>query len=49
MEFFKVDHEIREIDIQAFDYPNKKVAVIAYIENEAGDIFLEQKKMQKTQ
>ena len=43
MEFFKVDHEIREIDIQAFDYPNKKVAVIAYIENEAGDIFLEQK------
>ena len=43
MEFFKVDHEIREIDIQAFDYPDKKIRVIAYIENEAGEILVEQK------
>lgn len=42
MEFFKVDHEIREIDVQAFDYPNKKIYVIAYIENEIGQILLEQ-------
>ena len=45
MEFFKIDHEVREIDIEAFDYPNKKVGVVLHVENESGEILLVQQNM----
>ena len=45
MEFFKIDHEVREIDIETFDYPNKKVGVVIHIENEAGELLLVQQNM----
>ena len=43
MEFYKLDHEANVTDIEAFNYPNQKIGVIAHIEDELGNILLQQR------
>lgn len=43
MEFFSISHNITEKDILTFHYPNQRLAVIAHIENEKGEILLQQR------
>lgn len=43
MTFYPIDHEVIFADIKKFEYPNQKVGVIAHIENDKGEILLQQR------
>lgn len=43
MEFYKLDHEANITDIETFNYSNQKIGVIAHIEDELGNILLQQR------
>lgn len=43
MEFYLLDHEATYEDIKKFNFPNQRTAVIAHIENENGEILLQQR------
>ncbi len=43
MKFYPINHEAIFDDIEKFDYPNRKVGVIAHIENDKGEILLQQR------
>ena len=43
MDFHLLDHEATFEDIEKFNYPNQKIGVIAHIENENGEILLQQR------
>ena len=43
MIFYPIDHEATFEDIKKFDYPNQKMGVIAHIENNKGEILLQQR------
>ena len=43
MHFYSMDHEASFEDLKKFNYPNQKVGVIAHIENENGEILLQQR------
>ena len=45
MEFYKLDREANITDIEAFNYPNQKIGVIAHIEDELGNILLQQREI----
>lgn len=43
MDFYVLDHEANFEDIEKFNYPNLKIGVIAHIENNNGEILLQQR------
>ena len=43
MNFYSINDEAIFEDIEKFNYPNKKVGVIAHIENDKGEILLQQR------
>lgn len=43
MKFYPINHEAIFDDIEKFDYPNQKIGVIAHIENDKGEILLQQR------
>jgi len=43
MDFYLINHEAGLEDIEKFDYPNRKIGVIAHIENDKGEILLQQR------
>lgn len=43
MTFYPIDYEATFNDIQKFKYPNQKIGVIAHIENDKGEILLQQR------
>jgi len=43
MEFYLLDHEATFDDLKSFDFPNQKIGVIAHIENDKGEILLQQR------
>ncbi len=43
MDFYLLDHEATFEDLKKFDFPNQKLGVIAHIENEDGEILLQQR------
>ena len=43
MNFYPINHEAVLEDIEKFDYPNRKIGVIAHIENDKGEILLQQR------
>lgn len=43
MKFYPINHEAIFDDIKKFDYPNRKIGVIAHIENDKGEILLQQR------
>lgn len=43
MKFYSIKHEAIFEDVEKFDYPNRKIGVIAYIENDKGEILLQQR------
>ena len=43
MHFSSLDHEASFEDLKKFNYPNQKIGVIAHIENENGEILLQQR------
>lgn len=43
MKFYPLNHEATYDDIEKFDYPNQKIGVIAHIENDNGEILLQQR------
>ena len=43
MDFYKLDHEATMEDINNFKYNNQKIGVIVHIENEKGEILLQQR------
>lgn len=43
MEFYKMDHEANVTDLENFNYPNRKIGVIVHIEDESGNILLQQR------
>lgn len=43
MKFYPIDHEATFDDIQKFKYSNQKIGVIAHIENDKGEILLQQR------
>ena len=43
MEFYKLDHKANINDIETFNYPNQKIGVIVHIEDELGNILLQQR------
>lgn len=43
MNFYPIDHEATFEDIKRFEYPNQKIGVIAHIENDKGEILLQQR------
>ena len=43
MNFYPINYEAVFEDIERFNYPNKKVGVIAHIENDKGEILLQQR------
>lgn len=43
MKFYPINHEATFNDIEKFDYPNRKIGVIAHIENDKGEILLQQR------
>ena len=43
MKFYPIDHEATFEDIKKFEYPNQKIGVLAYIENEKGEILWQQR------
>ncbi len=45
MQFYNLDHEATLEDLKKFNYPNQKIGVIAHIENQYGEILLQQRGM----
>ena len=45
MHFYSLDHEASFEDLKKFNYPNQKIGVIAHIENQYGEILLQQRGM----
>lgn len=43
MEFSLLNHEITLNDVEKFDYPNTKYGVIVHIENDKGELLLQQR------
>ncbi len=43
MDFYKLDHEATIGDLKQFNFPNQKIGVIAHIENDIGEILLQQR------
>ena len=43
MNFYLLDHEATFEDIKKFNYPNQKIGIIAHIENNNGEILLQQR------
>ena len=43
MEFYKLNHEVNKKDLKHFSYPNQKLGVIIHVENEKGEILLQQR------
>ena len=43
MQFYSLNHEASFEDLKKFNYPNQKIGVIAHIENENGEILLQQR------
>lgn len=43
MKFYPINHEAIFGDIEKFNYPNRKIGVIAHIENDKGEILLQQR------
>ena len=43
MKYEKLDHEATFEDLKKFSYPNQKIGIIAHIENEKGEILLQQR------
>lgn len=43
MQFYNLDHEVSFEDLENFNFPNQKIGVIAHIENENGEILLQQR------
>lgn len=43
MEFSLLNHEITLKDVEKFDYPNSKYGVIVHIENDKGELLLQQR------
>ncbi len=43
MDFYKLNREATFEDLKQFNFPNQKVGVIAHIENENGEILLQQR------
>ncbi len=43
MKFYPINYEADFDDIEKFDYPNRKIGVIAHIENDKGEILLQQR------
>lgn len=43
MNLYLLDHEATFDDLEKFNYPNQKIGVIAHIENEDGEILLQQR------
>lgn len=43
MKFYPIDHEATFEDIKQFNYHNQKIGVIAHIENDKGEILLQQR------
>ncbi len=43
LDFYLLDHEATFEDLKKFDFPNKKIGVIAHIEDEEGKILLQQR------
>lgn len=43
MKFYLVDYELSFEDIEKFEYPNQKIGVIVHIENNKGEILLQQR------
>lgn len=43
MTFYPIDHEAVLGDIEKFEYSNRKIGVIAHIENDKGEILLQQR------
>lgn len=43
MTFYLIDHEATFDDVEKFEYPNRKIGVIAHIENGKGGILLQQR------
>lgn len=43
MEFSLLDHEVTLKDVEKFSYPNTKYGVIAHIENDKGELLLQQR------
>lgn len=43
MTFYPLNHEASYADIEKFEYSNQKVGVIAHIENDKGEILLQQR------
>ena len=43
MEFYKLNHEVNKKDLERFSYPNQKLGVIIHVENEKGEILLQQR------
>jgi 8-oxo-dGTP pyrophosphatase MutT (NUDIX family) len=43
MTFYPINHEVIFSEIEKFNYPNRKIGVIAHIENDKGEILLQQR------
>lgn len=43
MEYYKINHKIEKSDLDQFQYPNRKIGVIAHIMDESGRILLQQR------
>ncbi len=43
MNFYLLNHEATSADLKKFDFSNEKIGVIAHIENENGEILLQQR------
>ena len=43
MHFYSLDHEASFEDLKKFNYPNQKIGVIAHIENQNGEVLLQQR------
>lgn len=45
MNYYKMNHKIEMQDLENFQYPNRRIGVIAHIEDESGKILLQQRGM----
>lgn len=43
MNYYEIDHEATKEDLKIFNYPNQKIGVISIIENNKGEILLQQR------
>lgn len=43
MNYYKMNHKIEKRDLEQFQYPNRKIGVIAHIVDESGRILLQQR------